>query len=190
MILCNVGICSYLCTVERLSKVAPRQPCRRHKGLAPTRKALTISTPYPQQTTMDEMKKLLVIALLMLTASVAQAQTDNAAVKDTADEIMVFCEEMPQFPGGDEAMMKYVGSNLRYPDVARAKNVEGKVLIQFVVEKDGSVSNVAVKSDIGGGCGEEAARVVQAMPRWTPGKMGGKAVRFRYTLPISFKLQE
>jgi protein TonB len=106
------------------------------------------------------------------------------------EEPLTFVEEMPSFPGGPEAMFKYIGKELKYPEEAVEQGIEGAVYIAFVVERDGSVSDVKVLRGIGGGCSEEAVRVVQRMPKWTPGKQNGKLVRVRYTLPIRYKLQE
>jgi protein TonB len=104
-------------------------------------------------------------------------------------EIFVFIEDPPEFPGGEEALMKYLTSNLRYPEQAKELDIQGTVFIEFVIEKDGSVTNVVVKRGIGGGCDEEAVRVVKSMPKWKPGKQRGKPVRVSYTLPVRFHLR-
>lgn len=104
------------------------------------------------------------------------------------EEIFVFVEEYPSFPGGEEALYKYLGESIQYPDVARENNITGTVIIRFVVEKDGSITKAAVAREIGGGCGKEALRVVNAMPKWKPGKQSGKAVRTEFTLPVQFQL--
>ena len=98
-------------------------------------------------------------------------------------------EEMPQYTGGEAAMMDFVAKNIVYPQEARNKEISGRVFVSFIVEKDGSVNEVNVKKGIGGGCDEEAVRVVKAMPKWKPGKMKGEAVRVSYQMPIFFKLQ-
>ena len=95
---------------------------------------------------------------------------------------------MPQFPGGEKAMMEYVANNVVYPKEAQDKSIAGRVFVSFVVEKDGSINEVKVLRGIGGGCDEESARVVKAMPKWTPGKVKGEPVRVSYTMPINFKL--
>ncbi len=114
------------------------------------------------------------------------------SLKDKAvgDSIYQIVEEMPQFPGGEAAMMKFVANNVKYPQEARDKEIDGRVFISFVVEKDGSVSNVEVKRGIGGGCDDEAVRVVKAMPKWKPGKQKGEPVRVSYMLPVNFKLTD
>ena len=98
-------------------------------------------------------------------------------------------EKMPEFPGGEEALYKYLSKNLKYPDIAKEQNLQGKVFVQFIVEKDGSISNPKAVRDIGGGCGEEAVRVVRGMPKWTPGKQRTQTVRVQYTLPVVFQLE-
>jgi protein TonB len=105
-----------------------------------------------------------------------------------ANEVMTIVEEMPEFPGGQEALFAYIGKDLKYPEQAVEEGIEGVVFVAFVVETDGSISNVNMLRGIGGGCSEEALRVVQGMPNWKPGKQNGKTVRVRYNLPIRFKL--
>jgi len=105
-----------------------------------------------------------------------------------AEEIFTFVEEYPEFPGGDKALREYILNNIKYPEVARTSGITGTVYVQFVVEKDGSISDVKVVRGIGGGCDEEAVRVVKSMPRWKPGKQKGQPVRVYFTLPIEFKL--
>lgn len=110
--------------------------------------------------------------------------------EEEEDEQVIFqvVENDPEFPGGLEAMYKFLAQNIKYPQLARENNITGKVYVTFVVEKDGSVSNARVLRDIGGGCGAEAIRVVKSMPKWTPGKQRGKAVRVQYNLPVNFNL--
>ena len=104
-------------------------------------------------------------------------------------EVFTIVEQMPSFPGGDAKMYEYLGKNIKYPQIARETGIQGRVFVNFVVEPDGSVSNVKVLRGIGGGCDEEAMRVVKGMPKWSPGKQRGKTVRVSYTLPVVFKLQ-
>ena len=104
-------------------------------------------------------------------------------------EIFQIVEEMPSYPGGEQKLMEYVAKNIKYPQIARETGIQGRVFVGFVVEPDGSVSNVKVLRGIGGGCDEEAVRVVKSMPKWKPGKQRGKAVRVSYMLPVNFKLQ-
>ena len=104
-------------------------------------------------------------------------------------EIFKVVEEMPEFPGGAAKMMEYIQKNIKYPMMARESDIQGRVFVNFVVEPDGTITNVTVMRGIGGGCDEEALRVVQSMPNWKPGKQRGSAVRCSFTVPIIFKLQ-
>lgn len=104
--------------------------------------------------------------------------------------IFVVVEVMPEFPGGDEARMKYLVENIKYPEEARKKGIQGTVYVTFIVEKDGKISEVRVLRGIGGGCDEEAIRVVENMPNWTPGKQRGEAVRVQFNMPFRFTLGE
>ena len=106
------------------------------------------------------------------------------------DSIYQIVEEMPEFPGDVEALMDFVGKNVKYPEQAKEKEISGRVFIGFVIEKDGSVNEVKVLRGIGGGCDEEAVRVVKSMPKWKPGKQKGEPVRVSYMLPINFKLTD
>ncbi len=108
--------------------------------------------------------------------------------EEAEEEIFQVVENDPEFPGGAEALYKYLAQNIKYPQLARENNITGRVYVTFVVERDGSVSGVRVLRDIGGGCGAEAVRVVKSMPKWTPGKQRGKAVRVQYNLPVNFSL--
>src|SRR6187399_1177868 len=105
------------------------------------------------------------------------------------EEPFKFVEQMPTFPNGETAMMKYLRDNIKYPNIARENNIEGRVIVQFVVSKDGDIKNAKVVRGIGGGCDQEALRVVNAMPRWVPGKHNGRSVPVTFTLPILFELQ-
>lgn len=111
-------------------------------------------------------------------------------------------EDMPRFQGCEalegkeekqqcatKKMLEYIYSQIRYPAMARHNGIEGIVVVAFVVERDGSLSNMEIVKDIGGGCGKEALRVVKGMPRWIPGKQRGKAVRVRFQLPVKYKLR-
>jgi protein TonB len=104
-------------------------------------------------------------------------------------EIFTVVESMPEFPGGQAKMMEFIARNIKYPPMARESGIQGRVFVNFVVEPNGSVSNVKVLRGIGGGCDEEAIRVVESMPRWTPGRQRGKAVRVSFNLPVRFTLQ-
>ena len=108
--------------------------------------------------------------------------------EEIEEEIFKIVEEMPSFPGGEAKLMEFVGENIKYPQIARETGIQGRVFVNFVVEPDGSVSNVSVLRGIGGGCDEEAMRVIKSMPKWKPGKQRGKAVRVSYQIPVYFRL--
>lgn len=105
------------------------------------------------------------------------------------ETVYVFVEEEASFPGGEEALFDYITKNLQYPLEGREGMVTGTVVVKFVVEKDGTLTNVQLLRDIGMGCGKEAVRMVKGMPKWIPGKNNGKAVRSIYTLPLNFDLK-
>lgn len=109
--------------------------------------------------------------------------------EEETDEVHLIVEEEPSFPGGERAFYQYVGQNLKYPKLAVRQGIDGKVFVQFVVNKDGSLTDVQVIKGIGGGCDEEALRVLKSSPRWNPGKQRGQPVRVRMVLPITFRLQ-
>lgn len=110
-------------------------------------------------------------------------------VEDVAEEEppVLFTEEMPEFPGGPEALNAFLTKEIQYPEVARNNGITGTVLIEFVVEKDGRVSNAKVKVPLFPECDKEAVRGVMAMPKWKPGKNMGKAVRCFYQVPVTFR---
>jgi protein TonB len=138
------------------------------------------------------LRNILAIIVMLTSYSTIQAQVvieDNAVVNEDESQIFVFVEEYPEFPNGEENLYKYLGSNIKYPHEALENGIQGTVVVKFVVEKDGSISNVKAVRKIGGGCDEEAVRVVKRMPRWKPGKQSGKPVRTEFTLPIQFKLK-
>ena len=114
-------------------------------------------------------------------------EVEEEEVQD--QEIFQIVEEMPSFPGGEAKLMEYVAKNIKYPQIARETGIQGRVFVGFVVEPDGSISNVKLLRGIGGGCDEEAMRVIKSLPKWKPGKQRGKAVRVSYQIPVFFKLQ-
>ena len=123
-----------------------------------------------------------------ISGSLFETLLDVATSKE--DTVYQIVEQMPQYTGGEEAMMKYVAENIKYPQAAKDKNISGRVFVGFIVEKDGSVSTVKVLRGIGGGCDEEAVRVIKEMPKWKPGMQKGKPVRVNYMMPIFFKLDD
>ena len=125
------------------------------------------------------MKKMFLIMFFMAFVSVS-------AFSQSDDEVYIMVEKRAEFPGGQSEMLKYIQDNRQYPDEAKENDVHGKVLVSFIVERDGTLSDVKVKRGIGSGCDEEAVRVITSMPKWKPGEQGGKAVRTSLTLPVTF----
>ena len=121
-----------------------------------------------------------------------EAQTPKQAVDESQEDTTVytFAEQMPQFKGGEAEMMEFLGENVRYPEEAQEAGVEGIVVASFVVEKDGTLSDIQILKDLGMGTDEEVIRVIEKMSgQWVPGKQAGEPVRFRYTLPVRFTIK-
>lgn len=114
---------------------------------------------------------------------------EDAQEEVVEEQIFTIVEEMPSFPGGDAALMKYLGSSIKYPAIAKDAGIQGTVYVTFVVNEKGEVKDTKVLRSIGGGCDEEAIRVVESMPKWKPGKQRGKPVKVQYNLPIRFTLR-
>jgi len=117
-------------------------------------------------------------------STVSQEQTP------TENEVFMVVEDMPEYPGGQDALITYLVTNIKYPQEAKEKGITGTVYVQYIVEKDGNITNVKILRGVGGGCDEEAIRVVSGMPKWTPGKQRGENVRVAFTLPIKFALED
>ena len=121
--------------------------------------------------------------------AVAAPPPPPAPKPEVATKVFDVVEEMPSFPGGNAALMSYLNSNTKYPVVAQENGVQGRVIVSFVVERDGSISDVKVARSVDPSLDREAQRVVKSMPRWTPGKQNGQTVRVKYTVPVVFRLQ-
>lgn len=121
--------------------------------------------------------------------AVAAPPPPPAPKPEVATKVFDVVEEMPSFPGGQGALMSYLASNIKYPVVAQENGVQGRVTVSFVVERDGSISDVRVARSVDPSLDREAQRVVKSMPRWKPGKQNGSAVRVKYTVPVVFRLQ-
>jgi protein TonB len=107
-----------------------------------------------------------------------------------ADKVFTAVEQMPEFPGGMAALNKYLSDHIKYPPQAREEGIHGRVILRFVVDQSGNVTNVEIQRDQGGGLGKEAVRVVTGMPKWRAGKQNGQAVKVYYTLPVTFNLAD
>jgi protein TonB len=123
------------------------------------------------------------------TAITAVMQVNNKEEVEEAAEVFFIVEEMPEFPGGDAALRAYIAQSVKYPTIAMENGIQGKVYVNFVVGKDGSISNAKIARGVDPSLDKEALRVVNSLPKWKPGKQGGKAVRVSYTVPINFVLQ-
>lgn len=115
---------------------------------------------------------------------------DLEVQEEKAEEIFTIVEHQPEPVGGFNAFYKYVGENLKYPGLAQRGNIQGRVYIQFVVEKDGSLTDIKTMKGIGGGCDEEACRIIGNAPKWKPGKQRGRPVRVKMVIPILFRLEQ
>jgi len=147
------------------------------------------------------MKSVLLLISIIIFSSVAYSQSTNekesngnnasSEIKSVSDSTAVFTivEEMPLFPGGDEARNQFLADSINYPEKAIQKRIQGTVYVSFIIDGEGSVTDVKILRGIGGGCDEEALRVVRMMPKWIPGKQDGKAVRVLFNMPIYFKLR-
>ena len=127
------------------------------------------------------------VALMMLVL-LFSFMTSTAQTKKN-DMVFDVVEVMPQFPGGQIAMLKYIMENIKYPEQAMKEGIQGRVAVRFIVEKDGSISDVKPILSVHPLLNKEAVRVVESMPKWTPGKHNGKPVRVRFNLPVMFKLK-
>lgn len=139
----------------------------------------------------------LAIALLAMNNTTIRANVQKKVVKttkttkeaDASNKVYEVVEQMPSFPGGDAAMMKYLAENIKYPVSAQKAKEQGRVVVQFIVEKDGAVTGVKTVRSVTPVLDAEAVRVIKAMPKWTPGRQGGQPVRVKYNVPVSFRLQ-
>jgi len=118
-----------------------------------------------------------------------QAPIEIAKEEEEEDVVFVIVEDKPQFPGGDQAMMKWLAENIKYPVIAQENGMQGRVICQFVVNKDGSIVDIDVVRSVDPSLDKEAIRVIKSMPKWKPGKQRGKPVRVKFTLPVVFRLQ-
>lgn len=141
------------------------------------------------------MKQIIITMLLLLAALTLNAQDKGKTPQDAEkgeQKYEVFddyFEPTPQFPGGDKAYLDYIKKNMRYPEEAKKKGIEGRVLVQCVIEKDGSHNSYKVIKSADSLLNEEAIRIVKGMPKWIPARLWNKPTRIRYTQPITFKLE-
>jgi len=134
------------------------------------------------------MKKLIFMSM-MAVLSLTTANAQKTVVSQKNQKVFEVAEQMPEYPGGMMAMMEFLQDNMKYPADAEKQKVQGKVMVSFIVETDGSISDVKVMKNVFPSLDAEAIRVVKAMPRWTPGKQKGKVVRVHFSLPITYRLK-
>lgn len=146
-----------------------------------------IEEPPPAQ---EEIKETTVSTVTQEGTDVVDLPPENPVVADP-DEGKVFLqvEEMPEFPGGQEKMYDYIYKNFKYPGMARENNIQGKVFVSFVIDKDGSVKDAKILRGIGGGCDEEVLRVIRSMPGWKAGRQNGRSVNVQFSLPVNLTLK-
>lgn len=120
---------------------------------------------------------------------VLKAKEVIAQEKPVEEKVFDVVEQMPQFPGGDAALFEYLSTHIKYPTIAEENGVQGRVSVTFVVERDGSITDVKVVKSVDPSLDKEASSVVAGMPKWIPGKQNGSAVRVKYTVPVTFRLQ-
>ena len=133
--------------------------------------------------------KILVLVAMMVAFGFSTASAQKTVVSQKNEKVFDVVEQMPEYPGGMQALFEFLSQNIKYPEDAQKQKVEGRVIVTFVVETDGSISNVEVAKHAFPSLDNEAVRVIQAMPNWTPGKQGGEVVRVKYTVPIVFNLK-
>lgn len=158
-------------------------------------KKVKFTAPVVTTDTVEETGMLIQDDLNQQSTNTAPVEVDDFVVEEEVVQVieqvappLTFVELMPSYAGGEEALYGFLNANIKYPTIARENNISGTVVVNFVVEKDGSITNVKVLKDIGGGCGEEAVRVVKSMPKWNVGKQNGEPVRVAFNLPIKFTL--
>jgi protein TonB len=135
------------------------------------------------------MKNIFLTTALLIFTGLLNAQVETQTDTAKTEDVFTVVEQMPAYPGGEKALNDFFAKNLKYPVLAKEQGIQGKVWLGFVVGKDGTISNVEVIRGIGGGCDEEAIRVVKLMPKWTPGYQSGRPVIVKFRFPINFTLR-
>ena len=164
--------------------------------LAPTLNGMLVGPEDTVTTTTDTVRNDSVDEPFLLEGDVMVTLPDNYSYvfEPKEDEnrpgVYIVVEQMPEFPGGDRALMDFVKDNIQYPAEAKEKGIKGLLYVNFIVEPDGSLSNIKVLKGVGGGCDEEAIRIVESMPKFKPGMQNGEAVRVSYTIPVIFRLED
>lgn len=139
--------------------------------------------------TQEEMKDVQISTVTQEGNTTEDLPPENPVVDPDEGKVFTIVEEMPSFPGGEEKMLEYIARNIKYPPVARENNITGRVYVSFVVDKDGKIKDAKILRGIGGGCDEEALRVVKSMPDWKAGRQNGRSVQVQFNLPVNFTLK-
>ena len=198
------GVFEWSSTVERAEDFGPLEVVADEEELAPVTRQEELQLPPPpppQQTVADIIEivddKVEVNDDFMSTEADENTTVEIQEVVDVVQEeevveepqVFFIVEDMPEFPGGELALRKYIAENVRYPEMAKENDIQGTVYVRFVVDTDGSVKNVEVIRGVDQLLDKEAIRVVQSLPKWKPGKQRGKAVKVSHSVPIKFALQ-
>lgn len=133
------------------------------------------------------MKKTIFLLSMLLTAAIVTCTPTTASAQTDSEKVYNSCQVMPQFPGGERAMMEFIATNLKYPQQAVKDDVQGMVLVDFVINTEGKATDPKIVRSLSPECDAEVIRVVSLMPAWTPGQQDGKTVNVKYTLPVMFK---
>jgi protein TonB len=168
--------------------VIPPPPVVKTIKFTPPKVVKDEEVPEEPPPTQEEMKDVQISTVTQEGTTTEDLPPENPVVDPDEGKVWTFVEEMPTFPGGEEALMKHLAS-AKYPAIARENNIQGRVYISFVVDKDGKIKDAKVLRGIGGGCDEEALRVVKNMPDWKPGKQNGRPVQVQYQVPVNFTLK-
>jgi protein TonB len=145
-----------------------------------------VEDPPPTQEEVEETK---VATVTQEGENIVDLPPENPVVDPDEGKVFTIVEEMPSFPGGEEKMLEYIQKNVKYPALARENNITGRVYVTFVIDKDGKIKDARILRGIGGGCDEEALRVVKSMPDWKAGRQNGRSVQVQFNLPVNFQLK-
>lgn len=187
-------------TLDQPPPINPNQPPPPKVDVPPPIKTIKYVAPKvtkeevveEEMPTVEELKQTEVSTVSQEgeTAVVFEEPVKAVVVEDDEDKIFTVVEQTAEFPGGMEALYKFLQKNFRYPNSARRMNVSGRVFVQFIVDKEGKISNVEVVKGLSPDCDKEAIRVVELMPPWKPAKQNGRSVKSKFVFPVVFKLQE
>jgi protein TonB len=180
-------------------KQEPMKPIEEIK-LPEVRRTIQFTPPEVSNDDVDQEATPVIDELINSNAAISTATADGSdnvdaplpdfSIVEKEPDPVPFVEQMPEFPGGEAARIQFLGNNLRYPSIASEMGISGRVILQFVVDKKGNIDRIKVLRSLGGGCDEEAIRVVKLMPAWKPGMQNGKCVPVYFTFPVVFSLKE